>query len=190
MVVAGTDVRRISYPEYLDLEDQSDIRHEYINGEAVAMSGGTIEHARLAAKIVGQLDRALEGKPCAVYTSDVRLRMERTGRSTYADVVVICGKPVPASDDRQGVTNPKVVVEVLSDGTEKDDRGNKWLHYQSLDSLQEYVLVSQHEPQVEVYRREGMHWNYWRYGAGQRVQLQSIGVELDLDTLYADRPEA
>lgn len=113
----------MTYPEYLVAEAASDLRHEYLQGEVWAMAGGTPERGALAAAVSGELRAALRGQPCRVYSSDVRVRVSETGLSTYPDVTVVCGNLVTAAEDPHAVTNPIVIVEVLSDTTEGYDRG-------------------------------------------------------------------
>lgn len=174
----------MTYGEYLALEHESEVKHEYVDGVAVAMAGGSPEHARLAVRVSAQLLAALAGRPCEVFSSDLRVRNMATGRSSYPDVTVICGRIERAEDDNQAVTNPKIIVEVLSDGTELHDRGDKWRDYRRLASLQSYVLVSQSEPLVEVYRRTGDVWQYESAGPGQRLRVDDEGTSLDVDAIY------
>ena len=177
---------RMSYAEYLELAERAEVRHEFIDGLVIAMAGGTIEHSRLVARMGYLLQQALEGKPCNVFSPDGRIRIEATNRSTYPDVSVVCGAVQRASDDPQGITNPVVLVEVLSDTTEKDDRGAQFAHYRRLPSLREYVLVAQDAPLVEVFRKEGDLWVLREHGPGEELELASLGVVLSVDRLYAD----
>jgi len=177
---------RMSYAEYLALAEQVEVKHEFIDGLVVAMAGGTIEHSRLIARMGYLLQQALEGKPCNVFSSDGRIRIEATNRSTYPDVSVVCGAVTRASDDPDGITNPVLLVEVLSDTTEKDDRGSKFAHYRRLPSLREYVLVAQDAPTVEVFRKEGELWVLREHGPGEEIELTSIGVVISVDRLYVD----
>lgn len=177
----------MSYAEYLVAEAASDLRHEYLEGDVWAMAGGTPEHGGLAAAMIGELRAALQGKPCRVYSSDVRVRVSETGLSTYPDVSVVCGHLVTAPEDPDAITNPTVLVEVLSDTTEAYDRGAKAAHYRRIPSLREYVLVSQGELLVEVYRRaESGRWELLEARAGDAVELASLGVRLDVTSLYAN----
>lgn len=176
----------LSYREYLDLEKTSEVKHEYLRGEAWAMAGGTPSHAKIAANVSHLLAKSLEGKPCGVFSSDLRVRVIATDRSTYPDVTVICGKRQLAADDPHAVTNPIVIVEVLSDSTEASDRGEKFAHLQHLPSLQEYVLVSTRTQRVEVFRRgPGTNWTLMSHIDGS-AELTSIGARLDLADVYAD----
>jgi len=121
-----------------------------------------------------------------VYSSDLKLRIDATKRSTYADVVVVCGPERYSEIDPNAVTNPTIIVEVLSPSTEAADRGDKWHHYQRLASLREYVLASPGQPCVEVFRREGDEWILRTSGAGGVVELPSSGVSISVDAIYAD----
>lgn len=187
---------RLTYAEYLAFEETSEQKHEFIDGLVLAREGGSaphahaaessIEHARLAARITTALSIALAGRPCNVFGSDARVRISATERATYPDVSVVCGPVVRASDDSQALTNPVVIVEVLSPTTEQSDRGEKFRHYRRLESLREYVLVAQDEPRIEVFRREGDVWTFREHGPGERVMLASIEAVLDVDAIYAD----
>jgi Uma2 family endonuclease len=173
----------MSYAEYLALERSAESKHEYINGQVHAMAGGSTEHARLTARLIVQLGQSLAGRPCEVFSSDLRVRNVESGRSTYPDVTIVCGRIERAPDDEHAATNPRLIAEVLSDGTEAYDRGDKWRDYRRLASLHAYVLVSQTEPLVEVYRRSGDVWQYQAAGPGQRLLLDD-GLSLDIDALY------
>ena len=177
---------RMSYAEYLELERSSEVKHEYLRGEVFAMAGGTPEHARLAANIIGELTAALRGRPCSVFTSDARVRIEATDRATYPDVTVVCGRLEHAADDPDSITNPVVIVEVLSDATEAEDRGEKFAHYRRLASLREYLLVSQRARRLEVYRRRDERWLLDEAGTGETLRLESIDVVLSVDEVYRD----
>lgn len=178
---------RMSYPEYLLFEAASLVKHEYLRGEVWAMAGGTPTHSVIAANVARHLGNALAGRPCAVFNSDLRVRVTATDRSTYPDVTVVCGKRELASDDAQAITNPILIVEVLSESTEASDRGEKFAHLQRLSALAEYVLVSQDSRRVEVFTRTGGDtWKYAAWGEGAQVPLESLGVALDVESLYAD----
>ena len=184
---------RVPYAEYLAAERASELRHEYLRGEVWAMAGGTPEHARLALAVGAELRAAVRGRPCVVFSSDLRVRIQDTDRATYPDVTVVCGERRAPDDDPDAVTNPIVLVEVLSDSTEQADRGEKFAHYRRIPSLREYVLVSQDAPRVEVFRRQPDGWLLVEAGPGGSVVLESIGATLLVDEIYADplggRPE-
>jgi len=152
------------------------------------MAGGTPDHARLAAAVTAQFVVQLRGRPCSAFSSDLKIKVPATGLTTYPDVSVVCGKVETTKESPNVVTNPTLLVEVLSDSTEAYDRGEKFAHYRRLSSLREYVLVSQHKPQIEVFRRnEGGRWELAEEaGAGERVALTSVGCVLVVDEVYAD----
>ncbi|MFO7561537.1 MAG: Uma2 family endonuclease [Enhygromyxa sp.] len=183
-MTAAQLIGSMSYAEYLDFEREAETKHEYVNGQVYAMAGGTTEHARLAMRVGAQLMQSLGSRSCEVFSSDLRVRNLATGRSTYPDVSVICGRIERAPDDEHAATNPMMIVEVLSEGTESQDRGDKWRHYQRIPSLQAYVLVSQAEPRVEVFRRIGDIWQYQAAGSGEQLQLDDQGLSIDVDALY------
>jgi Uma2 family endonuclease len=176
-----------TFADYLVIERDSEIKHEFDAGEILAMSGGTARHSALAMK-VGVALHGTRPAGCTVFQSDMRIRVAVTGRATYPDVSMVCG-PIeydPEDTARTTITNPVLIVEVLSVTTEKGDRGNKWMHYQRIPSLQEYVLVSQ-EPRIEIFRRTpSATWEYFEVREGD-VRLAS-GPTLEVALLYTDLP--
>ncbi len=180
-------VQHLSYADYLAMEQASTTKHEYLCGEAFDMAGGTPEHSALAMSFGAALVSLLRVRPCRVFNSDLRIRNPETEFASYPDVAVVCRQLQPPSDDPNSVTNPTLIVEVLSDSTEGYDRGEKFAHYRRLSSLQEYVLVSQKEPHIEVYRRnEAGRWELFEYGKGEQVELASVGGKIDVDEIYRD----
>ncbi|WP_437335163.1 Uma2 family endonuclease [Sorangium sp. So ce394] len=174
-----------TYAEYLEQERASPTKHEYLGGEIFDMAGGTPEHARLGANVTAELRAALRQRTCAVFSSDLRVRVLATGLATYPDVSVVCGKLAHDPEDEHAVVNPLVLVEVLSDSTEAYDRGEKFAHYRRIPSLKEYVLVSQAHPRIEVFRRnEDGSWTLYEAGPGERARLASIDGVLDVDEVY------
>ena len=177
---------RVTYAEYVQLEASSDIRHEYIAGAIVAMSGGSIEHGRLITQLSGLLWNALQGRSCVVLPANVRVRIRASDRATYPDLHIVCRDIERDADDDHAVVNPTVIIEVLSESTAESDRGDKFAAYRRLHALREYVLVSQSERRIDVYRRDGRRWQLDEYGSGERVTLESIAVELAVDDIYVD----
>jgi Uma2 family endonuclease len=177
----------MSYAEYLAVEETAGDKHEYLRGEVWAMGGGSPEHGALAASIIALLGSALRGRPCRVFSSDVRVRILATDLATYPDVSVVCGHLERAPDDAHAITNPVLLVEVLSDSTEAYDRGEKAAHYRRIPSLREYLLVAQHEPRLELFRRgQDGHWELHEAGPGESLALRSVGARLDTDEVYRD----
>jgi Uma2 family endonuclease len=179
--------KRATYAEYIAIANDSSVKYEYIGGEIVAMSGGTIAHARLIGRVGDLLNRALDGKPCLVLPSDLRVRIRAADMATYPDLHVVCGTIEQDPEDDHAVINPTVIPEVLSDSTEDSVRTDKFAAYRRLPSLREYVLVAQRERRIEVYRRDGRRWHLDEYRSGERLTLEAIAVELSVDDVYADR---
>ncbi len=149
------------------------------------MSGGTPEHSGLAAAMVVALGNALRDRPYQVFSSNVRVRIRETGLTTYPDVSVVCDTLERDDEDDCAIVNPVILVEVLSDSTEAYDRGEKASHYRRIASLKEHVLVSRHEPRVEVFHRnEAGRWELHEAGAGERVEL--AGCSIEVDEIYRD----
>lgn len=179
--------QRMRYDEYLAHEREAATKHEFLRGDVFAMAGGTPEHAALTAALAGELRNALKGKPCRVYSSDLRVRVVATDLATYPDVTVICEKLQVASDDPHAATNPVLVAEVLSDSSEAYDRGEKAAHYRRIPALREYALVSQRSRRIEVYRKNDRgHFELFEYVNGERVELASVGVSFLVDDVYRD----
>lgn len=183
----GPFLHRYTWHQYVTLEQSSNVKHEFLDGEIFAMSGGTPEHAQLAVKVSTELSSQLQGKPCRVFSSDLRVRVQQTGLGTYPDVTVVCGELQRDPDDKNTVTNPTLIVEVLSDSTESWDRGEKFEQLRRIPTLKEYVLVSQREKLLEVFR-VAADGNWFRTEGRTRatVRLESVSCDLDVDRIYAD----
>jgi Uma2 family endonuclease len=180
---------RYTYDEYLAYERDSGLKHEYDDGLIAAMAGGSRRHNALASRVTAALENA-RASDCVAFQSDQKLRVLATGRTTYPDASIVCG-PIegdPADPSGSTITNPNLIVEVLSPSTAEEDRGGKWQHYQLIPSLREYVLVSQWPPRIELFRRlSSGSWEYRDVTEGQ-VQLLG-GAMLDLAVLYRDLPD-
>jgi len=168
------------------MERQSDIRHEYLNGEVFAMTSASLRHNTIVSNLAGILYVQLRGRPCRAYVADLRLRVTKTGLYTYPDLVVVCGEPQLADAHLDTLLNPTLIVEVLSPSTEATDRGRKFAHYRMIESLAEVVLVSQERVQVERFSRqpEGGWLLFDASRLEDRLQLASIACELPLADVY------
>ena len=170
--------------EYLAAEQHAEARHEFINGEAYAMAGGTPEHAALIANLTIAVGSRLRGSGCRPTSADQRLKVPLTAAFFYADLLVVCGQFEYAEDDLDAVTNPSVVFEVLSPSTKDYDFGTKFEHYRRLPSLREYVMVHQEEARVvQLIRQAAGEW-LMRDVTDGALRLKSIGVEVPLTELY------
>lgn len=174
---------RYTYAEYLALEATSNVKHEFLGGQIYGMAGGTPEHAALAAAITGLLFAQLRRGRCRAHDSDLRVRMP-SGLATYPDVTVVCGPRDRHPEDAQAVTNPTLIVEVSSPSTEDYDRGDKFEHYKTLASLEQYVLVSHRDRIVETWTREPNGWSSSVSRDGEVVHLSSVHATLDVRELY------
>jgi len=177
---------RFSLKEYVAWEERSGGKHEFYRGDAFAMAGTTVRHNRITVNILTRLGQLLEGRDCEPFSSDLRIRIDAADLSTYPDVSVVCGGPQTHGVDRHAVTNPRVIVEVLSKSTENYDRGPKFEMYQRLESFEEYVVVYQTESKIIHYVRH--HDGTWTYrlviGLEAILQLESIGCELLSRDIY------
>lgn len=174
----------LSSAEYLALERSSEVRHEYADGEVFAMAGGTLEHNLISANLTGELRAALKDRACFVCPADMRIRIS-SARYTYPDVSVVCGEPAFEDPRRDTLLNPSVVFEVLSDSSESYDRGGKFAQYRTLASLTDYVLVDQREILIEHFSRQpDGTWVLRVVGAGQRLELPSIGCGIAVEEIY------
>ena len=180
--------------EYITLErkaipDAETVRSEYINGKIIAMSGASYAHNLITANISGELRNRLKGSKCAVFAIDMRVSIPSATSYFYPDVGVVCGEPRFEDDVFDTLLNPIVIVEVLSPSTEAYDRGDKFAHYRQLQSLQEYILVSQDKVRVDHYVRHAAQWILTDFQKlEQHLPLTSIQCELPLQEIYERVP--
>ncbi len=189
---APLDGGPMSEEEYLYLDQNAvDARYEYIDGVARLMAGGTFEADRIGFNVRAELQQHFRNGPCTVFGPDMQVLIgtDKHGKNQYyyPDCTISCNVADRARGNKL-IRSPHTVVEVLSPGTEKDDRGTKLDHYQALPTMYEIVFVSQFAPHVEVYHRAessaGPIWQHTIYGAGQQVLLPSMDIEIPLDGLY------
>lgn len=176
-----------SYADYLEWEKRQSQRHEYIRGEAFAMTGTTDRHNDISGNFYTLLRQHLRGTPCRVYMADVKVRVEKADCGFYPDIQVTCAENDHA--DRYVKRSPVLVVEVLSESTASFDLGDKFAAYQQLDSLREYVLVDQERIRVQVYHRRDGQWWVDSIGPGGQLRLDSVDLECPVETLYEDLSE-
>jgi Uma2 family endonuclease len=173
--------------EYLAFEERSETKHEYYAGDLYAMAGASPTHNRLCFKLASLLDRQIEGRNCIGFSSDQKIWIEAAQLTTYADLTIVCGEAQYDPEHPILLTNPHVIIEVLSPSTMAYDRGEKWEFYQQLPSLMEYLLVWQERPQIEQYSRQpDGSWRYLRIvGLAEMVTLSSIKGPLSLAEVYS-----
>ena len=176
-------IPRVSFEQFLLLLGLSHTKLEWLDGIAYAMAGGSFEHSRLANRIGTALTNALHGKPCVALQSDMLVKAPDEDFAAFPDASVVCDQPNMITHEKvPALTNPTVIVEVLSSSTEEYDRGEKFERYKTIQSLREYVLVSQDAPRIEVFARE-RGWEGIAVGTGETVHLSSIGVALAVDEI-------
>jgi Uma2 family endonuclease len=184
--------RDLTAQEYLDLERASDVKHEFYRGQLTAMSGARLAHVAIVRNLVRHLDTQLDGSPCQVFANDLRVLVDPLGFYTYPDLVVVCGEPQLADNQFDTLLNPAVIIEVLSESTERDDRGEKFRRYRALESLRTYVLISQRTMSVEWYdRNEPGDPATWTFHSASRpdeaLRLTTLAapVSIPLGAIYA-----
>ena len=181
--MAIDSIRQMTVEEYFAFDEASDTRYEYIDGEVIALTGGTFNHSLIMANASGELRQRLKGSECSVISSDMRNRVDPT-RYVYPDFSVVCGDP--ETDERAvSLWNPTLVGEVTSPSSIVRDRGEKLRYYQSIDSLQVYLVIDQHQPQVEAYSREASGWRMREFsGLDAIIPLPALGCDLPLAEIY------
>jgi Uma2 family endonuclease len=172
--------------QYLEIERKAEYKSEYYRGEMFAMAGASWAHNLLVSHLLRDIGQQLRGKPCEIYPSDMRVRVSSTGLYTYSDVAVVCGEPQLLDDQLDTLLNPHLIVEVLSPSTEAYDRGRKFEHYQSIESLGEYLMISSDRIHADLYTRQPD--GRWLLTSATRLEdsldLQSVGCSLALAGLY------
>jgi Uma2 family endonuclease len=182
----STALKRITPQEYLIRERQASTKSEFYRGEVVEMVRGTANHSLIAANFVGEVRNALKDKPCTVFNSDLRVQVQSTGLYTYPDATIVCGELEFDDDQRDTLLNPTVIVEVLSDSTEKYDRGKKSNHYRQITSLKELILIAQDRPHAERFTRQTN--GDWLFHEQKEMnadfELKSLGISVAMSELY------
>jgi Uma2 family endonuclease len=185
-VTVPVRLHRYSFRDYLAVEEDSGVKHEFLDGEIYAMAGGTMLHAALSASVLASLHAQLAG-PCRVYGSDLRIRVAATGLASYPDVTVVCGPAEADPENKDTVTNPTLVVEVLSPSTIDYDLGEKFEHYRQISSLRTVVYVWQDQRRIEVRTRDDDGaWRSEISEAGGRAATAAPAAVLDVDALFLD----
>ncbi|SLM27960.1 conserved hypothetical protein [Desulfamplus magnetovallimortis] len=178
----------INQQEYLELEKNSEIKHEYFEGEIFAMTGASLNHNRISRNIERELGIELKGSSCENFSGEMRVKVNELEKYTYPDIAVVCGDiELEKINGLDTLLNPVVIMEILSDSTEAYDRGIKFNHYRLIPSFKEYILVSQNTCNVEQFvRGDGGIWQILTpyTDMGQHFIIESIGCELSLSDIY------
>jgi len=186
MIIQAEEKKIYTVEEYLELEVNSEERHEYINGEIVLMTGGTPEHNQIALNLSGAMNFALKRQPYRVFVTDQRLWIPRKRIHTYPDVMVVQGELQFEEGRKDTITNPLIIAEVLSLSTKSYDKDDKFAAYRTIPSFQEYLLIDQYNMQVEQYcKTEEKRWTFSEYDApNEIVSLNSIAFQISLEDIY------
>ncbi len=177
---------RLSIGEYLALDRKSENKHEYFRGAAFAMGGASRAHNAITLNIGGELRQAFRSRECVAFVSDMRVRIDFDQSYVYPDVVATCLSPQFEDEELDTLINPQLIIEVLSDSTESYDRGKKFERYRTIESLTDYLLVTQDRVSVDYFHRDddGL-WKLRAYNSlSDVVQLDSVGCELSLADVY------
>jgi Uma2 family endonuclease len=183
MVAAREYLPQFTPAEYLEWEEQQEFRHEFVDGEVYAMTGGTLNHSEIAVKFTIALGSHLQGSGCRVLNSDAKVQIAESNSFLYPDISVTCDPR-----DRNAnkfISHPCLIVEVLSPSTEAYDRGDKFALYRRSTSLQEYILVSTNQMRLDVYQRNDIgRWEFSSYSSGELVELKSVNFSMEIDRVY------
>ena len=182
----ATDKSTYSFAEYLQLEETADYKNEYQDGEIVPMTGGTTDHNKIAGNFYFYLRLKLPQSNYKIFIGDVKLWIAQYRQATYPDVMLIEGEPIYYETGKTTVTNPRLIVEVLSKSTQNYDQGDKFLYYRSLPELQEYILISQSRPYIMQYNKtEKNKWLLTEYeGENASLSLTSVNFDLSFQEIY------
>jgi Uma2 family endonuclease len=182
--MGNIESKAMSTQEFIQWEAEQEERYELIDGEVVAMTGGTYAHDRIRTNLTMALGPHLRGSPCRLLGPDVKLRVDSDTPGYYPDLFVVCREIDPKASE---VNEAKLVTEVLSPSTEKKDRGSKWIEYQKLAMLQEYVLIDPERRRIEIFRRMGTaDWRLHICSQSEPVRFESVDFETSFDVVFED----
>ncbi len=185
MIMDNLARKKISAEEYFRIEETSEVKHEYFQGDMYAMAGAGSGHNLIVSNLIRALGNQLRTSPCLVYPSDMRVQLNENSHYTYPDVTIVCDEPVFLNDRKNTLLNPMMIFEVLSESTELYDRGKKFQAYRSISSLRNYILVSSESRQIEVFSRnaDGL-WLILDLKTEGKIQIPYLDCELAFDEVY------
>lgn len=183
------NIPNLTIAEYIKQEIESNCKYEYHDGKIYALAGGSLNHGLISGNTNLEIGIQLrnKGKNCLPFNSDVKLHIESTNSYVYPDTMVICGEIEESSENKDSVTNPVLIVEVLSKSTSSYDRGDKFYMYRQIPSFREYVLIEQNKYVVDVHFKHEKSdlWSITRYeGLDKIVKLQSLGIKISMESIY------
>jgi Uma2 family endonuclease len=185
---------KLTPSEYLAIERKAEFKSEYYDGEMFAMAGARFPHNSIKDNLIYRLGQQLNGGPCRTLSSDQRVKVDETGLYTYPDIIILCESPQFEDNEQDILLNPRVIIEIMSESTEKYDRGEKARHYKRIPSLREYILVSQYKPVVDrLVRLDNGSWNVTEFsGLNVTLEFTSVPAKVALSEIYrgVEFPEA
>ncbi len=176
--------RKLSFEDYIQLEQETNTKYEYHNGEVFAMAGGSTNHSVISGNVFFEARLALQNKKsgCNPFNSDTKLQIPSRNKYVYPDMIVVCD---PKDVGAQAVQNPIIIVEVLSDSTAQYDRGDKFKLYRSISFLQEYILIAQDKPAIDIFSRRGDLWRISSVeGLDQTLTIDALGIKIPMERIY------
>lgn len=182
-------LHKLSIAEYLQIERDNQCKYEYHDGSIIALAGGSLNHGIICGNIYGEIRSQLKkkDKPCLPFNSEIKLHIHSQNSFVYPDTMVVCGQIETSDKHKHAVTNPVMIVEVLSKSTAHYDRGDKFFLYRQIEHLQEYILIEQDKVQVEIYTRKENLWKITRItDINQSIYLSSIDCSVSLAEIYAN----
>ncbi|HRK20411.1 MAG TPA: Uma2 family endonuclease [Fimbriimonadaceae bacterium] len=175
----------VSAESYLAAERRAEQKHEYVDGQIYAMAGASLAHTRICSNLVHQLRSRFGPQGCEVFSQDLRTGLRDASGYFYPDVIVLCGKPELADKNQDVLLNPTVLIEVLSESTEAWDRGGKFARYRRIESLREYILISQDQPRIDRFLRDGVEWRLSSMeDLQEELTLSTVGASMPLTEIY------
>lgn len=180
-------LNNLSIQDYIKIEKTTDTKYEYHNGTITAMAGGSLEHGLICGNVFGEIRTALRAKRsnCITMNSEIKLYIATQNRFLYPDTMVVCGDIEKSTDEKSAVTNPKIIIEVLSKSTASYDRGDKFFFYRQIESLEEYILIEQEKAQIEVFKRQAKLWSITRItGIDKTLSIGALNISIDLKEIY------
>lgn len=178
---------RMTHAEYCAFEREAAVKHEYLAAEVFTRKSCTIEHCRLAVQLLYLVGNTLEGRPCHVLSSLSRVRIEAVDVDIYPDLSVVCERPKTAAVDDHALINPTLIAEVLPKSTQAHDQERRASNYRQIPSLRAYLLVAQDRQRLELQvRQDDGRWAIIEAGPGERLVIEPLGIELEVDAIYRD----
>ena len=177
----------VTIEEYLEIERETQTKYEYHNGSIYALAGGTLNHTKICGNIFYELKDKLKNTSCGALSGEAKIYIKSQNKFVYPDTIAVCGEIKTSKKENNSITNPKVIVEVLSKSTASYDRGDKFHMYRQIESLEEYVLIEQEKPIVEIYKRKGDLWQITRVeGLENEIHLTALDLKIQLQEIYDD----